>query len=114
MRAILWWLLAGAATVSSAPASTVPRWTQELDAGPAYWSTVASSASGSRLIAGSSGTAPNNDPAYVKMSSDYGATWANQTSLGLAFWSTVAASADGNYVVAAQVGSCSPLDHLPG
>ena len=80
-------------------------WTQS-GAPIAYWSSVASSALGSKLVAVSAADL-YNDPntGLIYTSTNSGATWTPQTS-GLpasAEWGSVASSADGAHLVAASV-----------
>ena len=74
-------------------------WTQ-TSAPVTNWCSVASSASGSKLLAGTFG-----GPAYLSTNS--GDAWIQQTNLPSARWTTMATSADGNTLMAAayQVGS---------
>jgi photosystem II stability/assembly factor-like uncharacterized protein len=68
---------------------TLQEWTQE-------WTSVASSADGTKLVAASG----RINPGYIYVSGDSGATW---TRTGTPqFWTSVASSADGTKLVAAS------------
>jgi hypothetical protein len=78
-------------------------WVQETNAGVHYWTGLASSADGTRLVATSYG--------YVYLSTNSGVSWTNITAPGSLYWSSVAASASGNNLVA-TVGSSSQTGSL--
>jgi hypothetical protein len=73
-------------------------WTQRSIFGFKYWTGVAMSNDGSKIIA----TAWND---YVYKSSDYGVTWAPDTSSGIKDWDGVSCSADGNKIAATAGGA---------
>ena len=68
-------------------------WTQQSSLGSAYWQSVASSADGSKLVAGIS-------TGYIYTSADSGATWTQRTSAGSRGWSKIVSSSDGTKIVA--------------
>jgi hypothetical protein len=59
-----------------------------------YWSAIASSSDGTKLVATVNG-------GYIYTSIDSGATWNQQTSFGPQIWTTVSSSSDGTKLVAA-------------
>lgn len=67
-------------------------WTQRIAAGQGGWQSLAASADGRKLFAGS-----QNGLAYI--STDGGATWAVQTALGSGDWHDADISADGKYII---------------
>ena len=71
-------------------------WTQQTTLGSAYWQSVASSADGSKLVAGIS-------TGYIYTSADSGATWTQRTSPNSQlYWGAIALSGDGSQLVAAD------------
>jgi photosystem II stability/assembly factor-like uncharacterized protein len=76
-----------------------------------YWSSVASSADGTRLVAAALGCYTGDGRIYT--SSDSGGTWA-QTSAPSNNWASVASSADGEKLVAAAGGASDwPFGPVP-
>ena len=78
--------------------------------GHTYLRCVASSADGSRLVAGGDSYSDNGQLGAVLTSSDSGATWAMRTVPGDGYDSFVASSADGTKLVAASYGIYTSSD----
>ena len=86
-------------TASTAFASGAT-WVQRTGVGQRYWTGIASSADGIKLVAAPFSAADGTSPDYIYTSTDGGVTWATSTA-PQAHWSTVASSADGIKLVAA-------------
>ena len=69
----------------------VYQWTSRTIPGNAFWTAIASSADGSRLIAANY---------YIYTSIDSGITWTERTSAGMDAWVAVASSSDGSKLIA--------------
>src|SRR5439155_9217377 len=79
--------------VSSLPGAAGANWTQASAPG-GYWSSIASSADGTRLAATLS-------PGGIYVSTNSGGTW-TQSSAPTTHWGTIASSADGVQLAAAD------------
>lgn len=75
-------------------ASTAYTWASQSGAGLRTWSSVTSSADGSKLAAGVYG-------GYIYTSNDGGLTWLARTGLGITYTSTITSSSDGTKLVVA-------------
>ena len=69
------------------------KWQAHEFPGPAYWSTIASSSDGTKLVAAGD---------YLFTSTDSGATWSRRLAAGSRGWKSVASSSDGTKLVAAE------------
>ncbi len=73
--------------------SSTGSWTQQTNSGSRTWYSIASSADGTKLVAGT-----NNG--YIYTSTDSGVNWTEQTNSGTHTWYGVASSSDGTKLVA--------------
>jgi hypothetical protein len=81
-------------------------WTQQTGSGQRTWQSIASSADGNTLIAGTSG-------GDIYVSTDGGLTWTDQTAPGAGTWYAVASSADGTTLAAvAQVAALKKIGRV--
>jgi hypothetical protein len=85
---------------SAAQAAGSP-WTKQIDSSTLWWTSIASSSDGSKLVASAVVDGAGD---YVYTSTDAGASWVTRTSAGLRGWSGVASSADGTKLVATTLG----------
>jgi hypothetical protein len=77
------------------------------DTSASGWTSVASSADGTKLVAVEAGVSDRGLPipgGYIYTSTDSGVTWTLQASAPLARWISVASSADGSKLIAADGG----------
>ncbi|MEN9413111.1 MAG: hypothetical protein RLZZ342_198 [Candidatus Parcubacteria bacterium] len=74
-------------------------WTDRTAAGSRGWSSIASSADGTKLVAVALSNAVSNTD-YIYTSSNSGATWIARTAAGSRYWDSVASSADGTKLAA--------------
>jgi len=72
-------------------------WTLQTSSTSQFWSSVASSADGTHLVAAVYG-------GYLYTSTNSGVTWTQQTGSTSQYWQSVASSADGTHLVAAAQG----------
>lgn len=75
-------------------------WVQRTSGGVGAWSSVASSADGSKLIASRAVSNVGSNTGSLYTSTDGGATWVERTAAGSHAWRSVASSSDGSKLVA--------------
>jgi len=73
-------------------------WVQRTSAGAFGWTSIASSADGTKLVA--TVGSKNGPSGYIYTSNDSGDTWVQHTSAGLRAWMLVTSSADGSKLAA--------------
>jgi hypothetical protein len=70
-------------------------WTQRISSGTAEWQSMASSADGRVIVAGT-----NNG--QLQISKDYGSTWSTIVALGVADWHDLDISSDGSRIITGE------------
>jgi len=73
-------------------------WTERTSAGSRNWTSLASSADGTKLAAGV------GNGGYIYTSTDSGATWTERTNAGSRDWKAIASSSDGSKLAAGSSG----------
>ncbi|MEY4440435.1 MAG: hypothetical protein RLY49_61 [Candidatus Parcubacteria bacterium] len=76
---------------------TYGSWTEQIGAGEGNWTSITSSADGTKLAA-------TNNGGYIYTSTDGGVTWTEQTGASSRSWTSITSSADGTKLAATEVG----------